>query len=223
MENLSAGVSEDTRVFNRRVNFFILNRIWLSIYGKKGKSVEDLYDEIGITRNLYSKILSGYDYSGKKLDQKWNTVMSIMGDRLERVMKGYERVELGEITEQDWKDYFSARYNELEGDKGLSKSERRYRMNGFNGTLNKELGKLHGMTNSPADLMYYFCKYGQAKEVERSPYFRVAELKNLLPNLTFEQWLSAPPSLRKELLLLLRKQVDMVNTIEAYQHYKENG
>ena len=61
-------VTEQERRFNRRVNFYLMNRIWKYIHGKKGKEISFLYEQIGLTDNLFSKIIRDVDYSTKKLD-----------------------------------------------------------------------------------------------------------------------------------------------------------
>lgn len=212
-------MTEQERRFNRRVNFYLMNRIWKYIHGKKGKEVSCLYEQIGITDNLFSKIIRDIDYSTQKLDQKWDRYTSVMGEGLEDYMKGYKLIPLDGIAKEDWEEYLEARYAEQQG-AVMTEAKRERNMREFNDKLKAVINGLSGETNQPVDLLYYFCKYERAKTVQRPPYYRVEELENILSGLSFSQWESAPDNLFERVFPLLKKQFELAVTIKNYNLLK---
>lgn len=212
-------MTEQERRFNRRVNFYLMNRIWKYIHGKKGKEISFLYEQIGLTDNLFSKIIRDVDYSTKKLDQKWGKYTSIMGDGLEDYMKGYQLIPVDGITKEDWEKYLEARYAEQNGTP-LEQTERNKIMGELNDKLKAVINGLSGETNQPIDLLYYFCKYERAKAIQRPPYYRLEELENILSGLSFSQWESAPDNLFERVFPMLKKQYELAATIKNYHLLK---
>ncbi|MBU5334308.1 hypothetical protein KQI61_19185 [Anaerocolumna aminovalerica] len=136
-------------LFNRQVNYMIIQKLWKYI-GRKYPNIykgESLYERIGIKPNAYSRILKANTYQYVNLKKIWefqNSKLKLFG-LSEKIMTGEERIEIEDITIEDWKNYIEDRYGyDFDGEpvdkkeKYIRKSDMAY----FNKCIEKSFDKL---------------------------------------------------------------------------------
>lgn len=216
-------------ILNKRINYYLINKIWNRVHGKSGKSVVELYQSIGLTRNSFSAILQGNAFNLESKKRKLETI----GVPLE-YMLGYEMISIGSIKREDWKDYFDNRYSKERKVKGQVEKkstpeqeeiirERKNSMDEFTERLNSYISLLDGeQDESPANLIYFYCKNEKKKETKLTLKGKLNELQEVLGRLNFSDWEKCSAEERSKAFKKLKEHYDMVRIIEQYNKLK-NG
>lgn len=200
-------------LFNRQVNYLIIEKMWE--YLNKGKDKQELYNLIGINKNMYYRIRTADTYNCVNLDRRWdyeNSSLRKIGLSKE-IMTGLEMIEIDGITKENWEEYINFRYKDKE-----QSSYRTSAMQLMNRKLKDTFAGLKADKKDKRDIgkLFYFFKYGRAVTFDISD-TEMLDLKESLNHVSVENMKVCDKSLRKEIYELLKEKYRQLDIIIKYE------
>lgn len=205
---------------NLQINYFIISKLWdyenLKKIPEKRENKEVFYNLIGLSRNVYSRIICQDTLQPVNLNNRWEHIKSNNLTRLglsKEIMTGKEQIVLEGISRDEWQKYFNIRR-----DKNDKSSYRTSFLTLFDKELKKEFEKLRidRRAVKPIDRLYYFIRTGTAIDDQITDF----EIKELLHGLDLVQtlhWKDCDPLLRQEAIHKMAEQLKKATTIHEYQ------
>lgn len=200
-------------LFNRQVNYLIIEKMWE--YKNKGIDKSIFYSLIGINKNMYTRIRTADTYDCPNLNNKWespNSSLRKTGLSLE-IMTGLEMIEVEGISKEDWKKYLKYRYD---------KNDKSYYRTSYMRTVNKKLKTVFdGLDMDKKDkrainkLMYFFT-YGRAIDLD-IPDKEMLDLRESLNNVTINKIKACDKKLRYEIYTALKEKYEQMKIIIRYE------
>lgn len=210
-EKISADV-----LFNRRVNYIVIEKMWE--YLNKGKDKQGLYDLLDINKNAYSRIRMADSYNCVNLDKRWEAEKSALRKigLSKEIMTGLELIQVGEITQEEWKRYIDSRYK-IAGQDNYRTSI----MQAMNGKLKDVFSRLEANKRDKSDIgkLYYFFIYGRAVTLDM-PDAEMVDLRDSLMHVSVEKMKICDKDLRKEIYERLREAYKQLDIIIKYDELK---
>lgn len=227
-ENIKEEKKDRKLLFNRQVNYMIIQKLWRYIDRKypniyKGES---LYERVGIQPNAYSRILTANTYQYVNLGKMWgfqNSKLKLFGLSKE-IMTGKERIEIDDITIEDWKNYLEDRYGYDFDGKPIEKKEEHIRksdMAYFNKGIKQSFDKLKEDKKDSRDIskLYYYLK-NNATIDEYIPDKEMKDLKAALLQINVNHIEDCESTLRNEVKELLETKLHDTTIILEYMSLK---
>lgn len=200
-------------LFNRQVNYLIIEKMWE--YLNKGKDKQELYNLIGINKNMYYRIRTADTYNCVNLDRRWDYENSSLRKTglSKEIMTGLEMIEIDGITKENWKEYINFRYTNKE-----QSSYRTSAMQLMNRKLKDTFAGLKADKKDKRDIgkLFYFFKYGRAVTLDISD-TEMIDLKESLSHVSVENMKVCDKSLRKEIYELLKEKYRQLDIIIKYE------
>lgn len=201
-------------LFNRQVNYCIIEKLWE--LHNKGIDKTVLYDLLGISDNVYSRIRKADSYYIVDLEKYWDRKdcnLKVLGLSKE-VMTGMEMIEIAGIEKSDWEEYFTVRYGE---DK--NSFYRNSVMQNMNRKLKKVFNGLRVDKNCKSEIskLLYFCVHGRASDLDIGD-VEMRDLVDCLKNITTEKMKVCDITLRKEVYDLLVEKAKLLEIIISYDN-----
>ncbi|MDY2699114.1 MAG: hypothetical protein SOV61_06165 [Lachnospiraceae bacterium] len=200
-------------LFNRQVNYLIIEKMWE--YLNKGKDKQELYNLIGINKNMYYRIRTADTYNCVNLDRRWDYENSSLRKTglSKEIMTGLEMIEIEGITKENWEEYINFRYKDKE-----QSSYRTSAMQLMNRKLKDTFAGLKADKKDKRDIgkLFYFFKYGRAVTLDISD-TEMIDLKESLSYVSVENMKVCDKSLRKEVYELLKEKYRQLDIIIKYE------
>lgn len=207
-------ISRQELLFNRQVNYIIIEKIWERVNRntKKDKEVF-LYHKIGFHKNLYSQVRTG-EFVDLATRWEWkDSKLRVLGLSKE-IMTGLEMIEVDGITKKDWEEYFRYRYIDTE-----KTPDRTNFMQQINRTIDIVFKGLKVNRKDERDISKLFYYFVCGKSVyEDVPEKEMLELKNSLQNITIQNIKSSSVALRLEVFNALKDVYKKLDTIIKYDN-----
>lgn len=211
---------------NLQINYFIISKLWdyenLKKNSNSRESKEVFYDAIGIVRNAYSRILSQDMFRPVDLNKKWNSQNKKLQSLglSQAIMTGKEQIVLGDITREEWKEYFETRYHI--NDK--KKDDRAYEMAEFDARLKREFEQLRvdRRAYKPIDRLFYYIHTGEAID-DKATDLEIKELLDILQRVKEIHWIDCDIALRKKTIEEINRQLQVANIVHAYQNIEKRA
>ena len=203
-------------LFNRQVNYMIIEKLWE--YNNRDKMKDEFYKLIGIDKNTYTRIRTASEYDYVDLEKRWNIKHSPLHKiGLSReIMVGLKLIKTDGISINDWKEYIKYRYENKK-----SNPERSKAMQSLNKKL-KELFqglndlKINRQTTSDIGKLYYFTVYGRAVTLD-VPDAEMIDLRDSLKNVTVEKMQVCDKKLRNEIYEALKERYEQLDVLIKYE------
>lgn len=196
-------------LFNRQVNYLIIEKMWE--YLNKGKDKQELYNLIGINKNMYYRIRTADTYNCVNLDRRWDYENSSLRKTglSKEIMTGLEMIEIDGITKENWEEYINFRYKDKE-----QSSYRTSAMQLMNRKLKDTFAGLKVDKKDKRDIskLFYFFKYGRAVTLDISD-TEMIDLKESLSHVSVENMKVCDKFLRKEIYELLKEKYRQLDII----------
>lgn len=209
----------DEKFFNCQINYIIIGKLWHYLK----KSPQDLYFELGITENKYSKIRTGacpFEFLEKRWDEQ-NSPLKRLGLPKE-IMLGDSIIDLNGISKKDWEEYTFLRYGG-DNDKNTNDNDntsKKNKMRTFDRKLRKAFSDLDdSKTKSNIGKLYYFIKYGIALD-DTVDDREMKVLQDALKKIKIGHIKACDKSLCKEIERQMQKVLHQISTIIAYNDLK---
>lgn len=200
-------------LFNRQVNYLIIEKMWE--YLNRGKDKHELYNLIGINKNMYYRIRTADTYNCVNLDRRWDYENSSLRKTglSKEIMTGLEMIEIEGITKENWEEYINFRYKDKE-----QSSYRTSAMQLMNRKLKDTFAGLKADKKDKRDIgkLFYFFKYGRAVTLDISD-TEMIDLKESLSHVSVENMKVCDKSLRKEVYELLKEKYRQLDIIIKYE------
>lgn len=204
-------------LFNRQVNYLIIEKMWE--YMNKGKDKQELYNLLGLNKNVYSRIRKADNYNIVNLEKRWenkNSKLRNLGLSKE-IMTGRERIEVDGITEEDWRNYLKYRYEDKEMD-----SYRTSAMQEVNKKLKEAFARLQADKKDKRDIgkLFYYFKYGRAVTLDVQD-AEMIDLRDSLNHVSFENMKECDRALQKEVYDILKEKFRQLDIIIQYEQLEK--
>lgn len=200
-------------LFNRQVNYLIIEKMWE--YLNKGKDKQELYNLLGINKNMYYRIRTADTYNCVNLDRRWDYENSSLRKTglSKEIMTGLEMIEINGITKENWEEYINFRYKDKE-----QSSYRTSAMQLMNRKLKDTFAGLKADKKDKRDIgkLFYFFKYGRAVTLDISD-TEMIDLKESLSHVSVENMKVCDKSLRREIYELLKEKYRQLDIIIKYE------
>lgn len=216
-KKLKKKISEETLLY-RQINFLFINKMWKSVNPQR--EIKELYDMLGVTRNYYSRVMSGDTYNIPDLTRKWNengkSGLHVLGLPKEYMM-GEKVIEMDYININNWKKYLAVRND-------TKNKDHEYILAEFNSLFRKEINALKRVGLNPnsektIDMLYYFVVTGD-KGGKNAQDVVIRNLIFTLENIPLLRWKECDNELRKNAIDKLKKQLHIATTIQDYENLK---
>ena len=199
-------------LFNRRVNYLIIEKLWISVKGKG--FITDLHTLLKIDKNMYTRIRKANTYNVVNLERLWNqkdSGIKKLGLSKE-IMTGEKMIEIEGIERKDWEEYW--KYRDMEKTKDPVRINN---MQYFNNKLNSALKKLSPNEPNKRDIdrLYYFIIYGRPADSGIQD-IEMQDLKTSLNRIDIQKIKVCDNKLREEICMLLKERYEQINTVIQY-------
>ena len=205
--------------FNRQVNYTIIKSLWKYMHPQD--KIEELYQELNITRNYMSRIVTGNTYNTPDLNRKWQSRTNdgaglyVLG-LPKPYMLGEEMIPISGLEVSDWQSFFRYRYKEPKKVEGFSVKQN------FNKKLYKEFATLRAggprvTSNEPIDLLYYYVVMGHANLEQDRTDLEIKELVQAMGQVKPRHWKVCEDSLLRKSILELESQLKMARAVFEYR------
>ena len=209
-------ITDDVRFFNCQVNYMIIEKMW-EVFNK-GKSKENLYRMLKMTKNQYSGIRKGDKQCINKLEDMWNrdnSALHIFGLSKE-IMTGRKIIDTetkGIASKKSWEEYLRLRYNANEKDYLRTEN-----MQDFTRTLRKRFSRLKVDTSGSSDIaiLHYYFTHNHSI-IHDLPDAEMRELYDALKKVNVKNMKYCKPDLRKAVYEELKEKYERLDTIIRYQ------
>lgn len=207
------GKNYDEKAFNCQINYIIIDKLWHYL----GKPPKDLYRQLDITENKYSKIRTGecpLAFMTKLWDRQNNPLQKLGLPK--EVMLGDSMIEIKGISRKEWEEYISKRYEGSSNNK-----DRKNRMRNFDGKLKKAFSDLTDASKPKSNIgkLYYFIKHGAASD-DAIDDREMRELQEALKKIRIEHIKNCDDKLCKEIQNKMKDVLYQTDTIIAYKSLK---
>lgn len=196
-----------------QVNYYVIDRIWANTKGGE-YSKQELYNLIGITKNLFSTLRTGnYSVNFEKLMGRKDGKLKNIG--LDDIMTGKEMIIIKDIKENEWTDYFGLKYKYEEN---IEESDRNGKLYDFRKKVDSVINsciKEENTSNSVYQLYYYF-KNGTSI-AENIPDRKIIILKEKLKDITNNEIKRCDSDIKKEVYEELQKMCRKFETVINYE------
>lgn len=218
VDTMGTEITKDV-LFNRQVNYFIIEKIWK--YLNKDKDKQELYDLLDINKNMYTRIRTADTYNTVNLEGRWehkNSPLQKLGLSKE-IMTGLEMIEIEGIAKSEWEEYIRYRYVDKADtldDKEVGR--RTSAMQLLNRKLNETFAGLVADKRDKRDIgkLFYFFTYGRAVTLDM-PDAEMVDLRNSLKHVNIENMKVCDEDLRKEVYESLREKYRQLDIIIKYE------
>ncbi len=205
--------------FNRQVNYTIIKSLWKYMHPQD--KIEELYQELNITRNYMSRIVTGNTYNTPDLNRKWQSRTNdgaglyVLG-LPKPYMLGEEMIPISGLEVSDWQSFFRYRYKEPKKVEGFSVKQN------FNKKLYKAFATLRAggprvTSNEPIDLLYYYVVMGHANLEQDRTDLEIKELVQAMGQVKPRHWKECEDSLLRKSILELESQLKMARAVFEYR------
>lgn len=205
---------------NLQINYFIISKLWDYENFRKPPDKRDnkevFYELIGLSRNVYSRIICQDALQPVNLNNRWERKKNNKLIRLglsKEIMTGKEQIVLDGISRDRWQEYFSVRKDKK--DKSIHRTDF---LTSFDKDLKKAFEKLRidRRAVKPIDKLYYFIHTGTAIDDQITD-FEIKELLHSLELVQILHWKECDPLLRQEAIHKINEQLKKANIIHEYQ------
>lgn len=191
------------------------------------KPKSSLYEQLGLTRNTYSRIVSNSSEQPVNLDRIWKQSTCKLGvTGLSReIMTGIERLELHGISKDEWNEYLDLRYpNEKPEAESKTAKYRASKLLEYDKKFKKAFSSLqvNRRASTPIDRLYYFIHTGTTFE-DSAPDFEIKELQYALQFVKRWHWEECNPTLRKNVINEMAQQLKLAKIIHEYKGLQEKS
>lgn len=198
-------ISHDDIVLNRQINFLVMRKMWQIIRGRaqKGSMGEQtIYKAFGMSRERYTRVLNGENVRFSKKELK--LLMQKTGLRSE-IFEGKDCFQFEGISRKSWTTLFLLRGQNI-------KKAREYEKNLYEQTQPSDADIL----NNPD--IYRFAVYLKRLEPATNTTIeeRLQENIEVIQRMEFQHLEQCGEGILKNYLMVLQKQVDMVETLTRY-------
>lgn len=209
-------------ILNIRINYFIISKLWdfenLKKAPENRKTKDDFYKVIGLSRNLYSRIMCQNPGESVNLENRWKAKkkdLQKLGLSKE-ILIGKEQIELDDISRKEWDDYFKIRYA---SDCEVNKYERAYSLSVFDKRVKDkfETIRLDRRATKPIERLYYYWHTGETID-DKATDFEIKELLNAFQNISRVHWEDCDKNIRKKAIAEMEKHLKTANIIHEYQN-----
>ncbi|HBI62813.1 MAG TPA: hypothetical protein DDY31_16670 [Lachnospiraceae bacterium] len=205
--------------FNRQVNYTIIKSLWK--YMRPKDKIEELYQELNITRNYMSTIVTGNTYNTPDLNRKWQSRtndgvgLHVLG-LPKPYMLGEEMISINGLELSDWQNFFKYRYDEPKKADGF------YIRQDFYKKLHRAFAALRAggprvTSNEPIDLLYYYIVTKHANLEQDRTDLEIKELVQAMDQIKARHWKECKDSLLKKSIEELERQLKMARAVFEYK------